>query len=304
MKSMRSFLFAHAAPYGLGVILAVALKYHYSVADSEDLQWILSPTSWFVQRLTGMPFEWEEHTGFVSRLHGIIIAPSCAGVNFLIIAFSTLYFTTARLMPNGRWRVLWLGITIGISYILTLGVNGLRIVAAISLYQADIYGGWLTPERAHRIEGTLIYFSSLLIAHLFVNRIARHFLSRAKSPLVPLYERGKPAQVLPFAKGRQRGFLGKWFEQPVIAPFLWYCLITLGIPLLNHGPLREGLRFMEHGVLVLCVCAGVLLSFALLFLLWQRAAISTRGRRRGDSHRTGVVECAPSQKPESMRRMP
>jgi hypothetical protein len=28
----------------------------------------------------------------------------------------------------------------------------------------------------------------------------------AKSPLFPLYERGKSAQVLPFAKGRQRGF--------------------------------------------------------------------------------------------------
>jgi hypothetical protein len=28
----------------------------------------------------------------------------------------------------------------------------------------------------------------------------------AKSPLLPLYERGKPARVLPFVKGRQRGF--------------------------------------------------------------------------------------------------
>jgi hypothetical protein len=28
----------------------------------------------------------------------------------------------------------------------------------------------------------------------------------AKSPLLPLYERGKSARVLPFVKGRQRGF--------------------------------------------------------------------------------------------------
>jgi len=28
----------------------------------------------------------------------------------------------------------------------------------------------------------------------------------AKSPLLPLFERGKPIGVLPFVKGRQRGF--------------------------------------------------------------------------------------------------
>jgi hypothetical protein len=29
---------------------------------------------------------------------------------------------------------------------------------------------------------------------------------RLKSPLLPLYERGKSSHVLPFVKGRQRGF--------------------------------------------------------------------------------------------------
>lgn len=262
MQSIKRILISYAAPYGLGVILAIALKYHYSVAGSEDLRWVLSPTARVVQRLTAISFEWEEHTGFVSRLHGIIIASSCAGVNFLIIAFSTLYFTTIRMMPSVTWKGLWLGIAFGISYILTIGVNGLRIVAAVSLYQADIYGGWLTPERVHRIEGTLIYFTALLIAHQVVTRAANFFISR-----IP----------------------GKALRWSVLVPFLWYSLIALGIPLLNNGPLQGGLRFIEHGGLVLFMCAGVLIVFIAVVFLYQSAAARIGHGRRGDSHTEGVV---------------
>ena len=261
MKSTRCFPIACAVFYAVGVILAIALKYHYSVAGSEDLRWVLSPTAWVVQQLTAISFEWEEHTGFVSRTFGVIIAPSCAGVNFLIIAFSTLYFTTIRLMPSGMWRALWLGITLGISYILTIGVNGLRIVAAVSLYQADIYGGWITPERVHRIEGTLIYFSALLIAHQVVTRTVNLFISRGP------------------------GTIGG----SVLVPFLWYCLIALGIPLLNNGPLQGGPRFIEHGGLVLFGCAGVLIVFIAVAFFYQSAAAGIGHGRRGDSHTEGVV---------------
>ncbi|MDD5204423.1 MAG: exosortase K [Desulfobacterales bacterium] len=262
MKSTRCFPIACAVFYAMGVILAIALKYHYSVAGSEELRWVLSPTAWVVQRLTAISFEWEEHTGFVSRTFGVIIAPSCAGVNFLIIVFSTLYFTTIRLMPSVSWKVLWLGITLGISYTLTVGVNGLRIAAAVSLYQADIYGGWLTPEKAHRIEGTLIYFSALLIAHQVVTGTVNFFISRG------------PGKAL------------KW---SLLVPFLWYSLIALGIPLLNNGPLQGGLRFIEHGVLVLFMCAGVLIVFIAVAFLYQSAAARIGHGRRDDSHTQGVI---------------
>jgi len=191
---------------------------------------------------TSTSFEWENHTGFLSRVNGVIIAPSCAGLNFLIIAFSTLFFTTARLMPSGRWRALWLGITLGIFYLLTIGVNSLRIMASIALYQADIYGGWLTPERAHRLEGTLIYFTALLIAHQAVTMAVNVLLSPR-------------AEKVPGTSG--------------FAPFLCYGLIAIGVPLLNNGALRGGFRFIEHGILVLLVCAGVLMAFMALFFLWN-----------------------------------
>ncbi|PKN61847.1 MAG: exosortase K [Deltaproteobacteria bacterium HGW-Deltaproteobacteria-15] len=264
MRSMKSLLIAYGAPYAVGVILAVGLKYHYSVSGSEDLRWVLSPTAWVVQRLTAISFEWEEHTGFVSRSHGLIIAPSCAGVNFLIIAFSTLYFTTIRLMPSVTWKGLWFGVTLGISFILTVGVNGLRIVAAVSLYQADIYGGWLTPERAHRIEGTLIYFSALLMAYQVVTRAVNLFISRG------------PVKA------------SRW---SLLVPFLWYSLIALGIPLLNNSGLRGEIRFIEHGFLVLSVCAGVLIVVMALFFLFRSAAIRIGVGRKNGKRPQGQLQC-------------
>ncbi|RJR32350.1 MAG: exosortase K [Desulfobacteraceae bacterium] len=242
MRSIRNHLMAHAAPYAMGVIVAAALKWHYSVAESEDLCWVLLPTARLVEWLTSITFEWEHHTGFLSRAHGIIIAPSCAGVNFLIIAFCTLYFTTARLMPTARLRVLWPGILVGISYILTIGVNSLRIIASIALYQADIYGGWLTPERVHRMEGSLIYFTALLIAHQVVTRAVGVLLTSG---------------VIKAGAGSG------------LVPFFWYCLIALGIPLMNSGAMRGGARFVEHGAPVLLVCAVVLVVFMTVSLLWN-----------------------------------
>lgn len=253
MKCMKRFWSGNAASYAMGLFMAVALKYHYSVAGSEGLRWVLCPTSWLVQWLAGIPLEWEEHTGFVGRLHGIIIAPSCGGVNFMIITFSSLFFTTGHLMPNGKWKIRWFGISLMLAYILTLGVNALRITAAVFLYQADIYGGWITPERVHRIEGTLIYFSCLLLAHLVVTTIVHSLVTHGAA--------------------RATGW-------SMLVPSLWYCLVALGIPLLNSAHLQGGHRFVEHGSLVLFVCAGVLLFFAVLFLLWQRAAMGIRGWKK------------------------
>ena len=247
--------------YALGLFFALALKHHYSQADSDDLAWILYPTAALVEALTGISFEKEARAGFISKGHGIIIAPACAGVNFLIIAFSTLYFTNiARLMGTAR-RALWFALAAGIGYLVTLGVNALRITVAVVLYKADIYGGWITPDRVHRIEGTLVYCICLLVLHMGGEQIAgwlnRCELERTTAPALKTH--GLTPRLLTCA-----------------VPFLWYSFITVGVPVLNQAYGHSGPRFVEHGVLVLLVCLVVFVLFFLIRMGCYKMSLAVR----------------------------
>jgi exosortase K len=265
MNRLWAFVIQKGVFYVLGFFIALALKYHYSQAGSDGLGWILSPTTTVVEYLTGIHFEKEAHAGFMSKGYGIIIAPSCAGVNFLIIAFCTLYFSmVGRLMGMTR-QFLWLGIAAAIAYLFTLGVNSLRIIAAIFLYRADIYGGWITPERLHRIEGTFIYFFFLLAVYPVGRRIA-HWLTHC------LADHGKMPTV-------SKASLSSLVFTCAI-PLFWYSLITIGVPLLNHAYRHHGPKFVDHCTLVISVCLIAIFVYFLMMLGWHKLGFTAEFKGR------------------------
>ncbi|RPJ08177.1 MAG: exosortase K, partial [Deltaproteobacteria bacterium] len=177
LNRAKIFLLQNGLSYALGIAIAAGLKYYYSQASSEDLHWVLAPTVRLVELLGGIRFEREWNEGFINHAHRMIIGPSCAGVNFLVIAFSTLFFSFAYRLRGVRKKLLWLAISLVMAYLLALGVNAFRIMAAIHLKEVDIYGEWITPARVHRIEGTLVYFFFLFLIYLGGKRIAEVFIS-------------------------------------------------------------------------------------------------------------------------------
>jgi exosortase K len=144
--------------YLLVLLIAFGLKYHYSKAGSDALVWILAPTAALVEQISDIPFEYETRTGFVNSFYRVIIAPSCAGVNFLIIAFCMAAFCGLHLFQRRRDKLLWMAFSGLNAYAVTLAVNTLRIILSIYMYRINIYGGWITPDRVHRLAGIVIYF--------------------------------------------------------------------------------------------------------------------------------------------------
>lgn len=232
--------------YALGLATALALKIHYSVAAAEDLYWMLLPTATLVEALSGLPFVYERSEGFINRVEGVLIAPSCAGVNYLIIAFCSFYFSIVSRFRGSGAKVAWLGLSLGLGYAVTLGANVVRILVSILLLDAHLYGGWVTPERVHRIQGTVIYFLFLLSTYLLMDRAMEAWRPR----------RGwKPERFNP----SRRAWGSIAFA--LLVPFFWYTLVTLGVPLINGLDRVQDARFVEHGLLVLSVSLGVLLTF-------------------------------------------
>lgn len=231
-------------PYAVGLVIAAGFKYHYRAADVDDLGWILIPIVRLVELLTGIHFEHELYAGFISRSHRIIITPSCAGINFFVICFSTLFFPLVSRFAKSKAKFMWLAGSLCAAYTATLWTNTLRIIVSIYLYGADIYNSWITPERMHRFEGIVIYVSFLLIAYLVAERITGY----------PYFAN---VRIQKTARSEAKGFIS--VIRVLSIPFIWYVLIAVFIPLLNIANYQKGSLFAEHVIFVVAVSLCVLL---------------------------------------------
>ena len=207
--------------------LALGVKEFYSNANATQLLWILAPSAWLARFVGGMDLVYEPGAGFISHAYRMVVGPPCAGINFLVICFLTLYFSFGRRVPR---KAQWLLVAVILSFGATILANGLRIVVTAHLWNADIYGGWMTPERMHRLAGTAIYYASLLAVYVVVN-------SRFNT-------KGQPSAV-PFA------------------PLFWYLGISLGVPLAGRIVAGGSAGFAEHAVWV----AGIALVLSLFMFL-------------------------------------
>jgi exosortase K len=160
----------------LSVVLvsALALKRRFGTASAEELDWLLAPTTFLVQLVTGQHFIHEARVGFVSEELPIIIAPACAGLNFFVIAILTLSFGIAPKLASPSRTALWLALCPLVAYAATLLANTVRIASAIAMHDVGIRVPMLTAAEAHRALGIAIYLPAAWI--LFA--AAERFLGR------------------------------------------------------------------------------------------------------------------------------
>ena len=109
------------------LLSAVAFKWYYSTASVNDLRWILAPTTWLVEFISGARFEFESYTGYMSSDRTFVIAASCAGVNFLITAF--LMLSLSKLWRDWTQKIAWrfFALVALTAYLTTLVANTIRI---------------------------------------------------------------------------------------------------------------------------------------------------------------------------------
>ena len=209
--------------YGLVITLAVLIKFHYSGASVQQLRWILSPTVKLVEWLTGVSFVFEEFSGYVNWQHGMVVAKSCAGVNFLIISFCMITMAQITHIKKQWHRLFFVLSSVVIAYFFTIIVNTIRIGLAIFLHHINLSIGWFTAARVHRLSGIFVYFVPLCLLHYFIIRI---------------FKKEKPG----------------W---KIYLPLLCYLTVIILIPLALI--IKNGVRagFMEHLLTTLLVSSAI-----------------------------------------------
>jgi exosortase K len=192
--------------------------------------WILAPSAWLARVVGGIDLVYEQGAGFISHTHHLVVGPACAGVNFLVISFLCLYFSFMRHFSG---KVRWLVYSLLFSYGATVAANGLRIFVSAHLWNADIYGEWITREGMHRLAGIVIYYGSLLALYVAVE-------SRAGA------------------------------RAPTAAPLFWYVGVSLGIPLAGRVVMGGPPGFAGHAAWVMAVALLLTLVKALPSVLHNR----------------------------------
>jgi exosortase K len=218
----------------LTLLVMLVLKGHYSTATAGQLTWMLAPTARLTAWLTSAHPVWEAGTGYVDFRRGIIIAPACAGINFMIMAFGLAAFSgllrICRLAPLLSWLIL----SLAGAYGLALGVNAVRIAISIRLYQAEIHWAWFTVDRVHRLAGIGVYLGALGLFFKFLGPIISCYCNRSDP-------RNRPASL----------------SLPAWLPLGWYLLGAVGVPTANLLFRNPAADYGEHCVTV--ILAGLAL---------------------------------------------
>lgn len=237
MKQNRNY-------YLLGFLILFLLKLIYSRAGAVSLKWILAPTAWLVSLLSGVPFTWNPYAGYVNHSIRFIIAPSCSGIQFLIITIAVMIFSFIHRMNTKKKGYHFIVISLIFSYLFTISVNSLRIVLSIFLPEYfskwKLFNSFLTPERLHTLIGILLYFSFLLVFYPLTDYLSKQFV---KDHAPCLSCQSKYSQ------------LAKW-----LIPIFWYVSIVLGIPFLT-GIFKGNIltpSFTEYAGFVLTICLLIL----------------------------------------------
>ncbi|HKP37548.1 MAG TPA: exosortase K [Pyrinomonadaceae bacterium] len=236
------------------LLCGIALKYFYSTASVNELRWILAPTTFLVQLITGARFQFESHAGYMNSDHTFLIAASCAGVNFLLTAF--LMLTLGSLWRNRSSKIGWTFIPVAalVAYAATLVANTVRISTALRLHRLPPEISWLAPDQLHRFEGIFIYFGFLLL--LFV---ASEWF-------------GYRTNDIKAGSGSAPNSFGLLWR--VLFPLVIYYATTLGIPLVN-GAYRQGAEFLEHSLFVVLTPLIIVFPFV-TFKLFKKLSVATR----------------------------
>jgi exosortase K len=280
MSFLKRSTWNRVAQLVLVLLSALTLKLCYSTASPNQLRWILAPTTVLVEFVSGTPFNFESHAGYISSDRSFLIAASCAGVNFLITSFLMLSLSklwrdhsqnrsdTLSYTPpeNLAWR--FIPIAALFAYFATLVANTVRISTALRLQRAPLEISWLSPNQLHRVEGILIYFGFLLLLFMVSERSCANASGLEKASDSENASGWANASSL---------FRRSFF------PLLIYYATTLGVPLANRA-YRPGIAatdFWEHSVFVLLT--PLLLIFPLaIFRFYRSTGFLNRGSRNSE----------------------
>jgi exosortase K len=158
----------------IAIGIFILLKLGYTVADNNDLKFLLSPTNYLVELVTNSSSQYNSESGHFHKELNIVIEKSCSGFNFWTLFFIMMSFMLLNFYKSNTKKIFALPLALFFSYFLTIFANTSRIILSIAGQKtAD---NFITPRPhfvLHEIIGTFVYLFFLIASYLVINFILK-----------------------------------------------------------------------------------------------------------------------------------
>lgn len=161
------------------VIIFIGTKYFHSVANAEDLRFLLYPVSLGVSWITGTEFQPLNNGSYLFETLDIVIDASCAGFGFLTVSILAFGFLPLKNPKNITYLMLSLLVVFACAYGLTVIVNVIRIVS--TLYIQPILVDFFPQHQQliHESIGVFIFLFFLFLTYILLDHQLNKTLNHA-----------------------------------------------------------------------------------------------------------------------------
>ena len=156
------------------------LKFCFTLADNNDLTFLLKPTNKLVGLLTDSHSIYLSDSGYFHKHLNIIIDKSCSGFNFWVLSFLLFTYLTVKHFDKTLSKVLTISAALIGTYLLTIFVNTSRIFASI-VVQSQTKSILLNQHHMiHEAIGIFTNLTFLILAYVLIEKLLIHKPYNAK----------------------------------------------------------------------------------------------------------------------------
>ena len=160
--------------------LFILLKFGFTLADNNDLTFLLKPTDKLVGLLTGSQSVFISENGYFHEHLNIIIDKSCSGFNFWILCFLLITYLTVKHFDKSAHKFLTIPTSFFVAYVLTIFVNTSRIFVSIVI-QSQTESIFLIHQHIiHEAIGITTNLTFLVLAYILIERFLNNKRYNAK----------------------------------------------------------------------------------------------------------------------------
>lgn len=156
------------------ILLFLVLKFGYTIADTNDLFFLLRPTDTLVGLLISSKSVYFADKGFYYNDLNFIINKSCSGFNFLLLCFSMFAIVAFKNINLIKQRIVIIPATLLLAYVVTIFVNASRIFVSIVLQnQVTHFLSQKSIEIVHETIGIVTNLSFLILIYILLERLLK-----------------------------------------------------------------------------------------------------------------------------------
>ncbi len=169
-------------PYYIIVfVIFILLKYAYTLADNNQLLFLLKPVNLFVSASTSSFSVFIPEKGYFHRHLNILIDKSCSGLNFWLIGFLMFSFLGLKYSQNQQKKLVVIPLALIVAYLLTIFVNASRIFILIVIQKKMYYFTNSQLAFIHEAVGIITYLSFLILVYIIADKILINRVKHEKS---------------------------------------------------------------------------------------------------------------------------